>query len=331
MTKILTIGSVCKDMFFPTSEGIVIETPNDLESQKKISFELGAKYHIEKRYETLGGISINVATGLVKLGESVSCYTIIGDDEIGKWIIAELKKADISLLADCVEKDCQSDLSCILVDEESADRIIFSNQIANKKLVIKKEKIGHPDWIFIGDLAGKWQHNMDTIIDFARKTNTPVAFNPRQQNIHDDPKKIIQTITACDILFLNKDEAIEIIKSYDEHVVLELLNEEEYLVKNLYKIGVKIVAITDGARGAWAYDGIDVLHVNAAMKKAVDTTGAGDAFSSGFLAAHLKGKNLKMSLRWGIANSSNSVTEYGGQAGLLNQAEIVEAVDEKLN
>jgi len=62
--------------------------------------------------------------------------------------------------------------------------------------------------------------------------------------------------------------------------------------------------------------------VDALVRKAVDTTGAGDAFASGFLAAHLKGKNIGEALQWGIINSSNSVTEYGGQKGLLTQEEI---------
>jgi sugar/nucleoside kinase (ribokinase family) len=322
MTKILTIGSVCKDMFFPTNEGVVMETPGDIESQKKIAFELGAKYHIEQRYESLGGISINVAAGLVKLGENVSCYTKIGDDEIGKWIVRELKNAGIDLLEGCVENDCQSDLSAILVDMESADRVIFSNQTANQKLIVETEKLGHPDWIFIGDLSGQWQQNIDTIISFAKKYNTPIVFNPRQKTIHDDVKKIIETISKSELFFINKDEAIEIVSAYDRNILQELLNEEEYLIKTLHGIGAKMVALTDGARGAWAYDGIDVLHFPAMMQKAVDSTGAGDAFTSGFLAAHLKGKNLMTSLKWGVANSSNSVTRYGGQKGLLTQKEI---------
>lgn len=322
MLRLLAIGSVCKDMFFPTDEGIIIETPSDVESQKKIAFELGAKYHIEHRYESLGGIAINVAAGLVKLGEMVSCYTSIGDDEIGRWIIQELNKAGINLVDNVVEKNCQSDLSSILIDTKSADRVIFSNQIANNKLVIEKEKMGHPDWIFIGDLSGQWQKNIDTIIAFAKKSDIPIAFNPRQKTIHDDVKKIIQTISVCELLFLNKDEAIEIVSGCNDTVLQELLNEEEYLLKTLYNLGVRTVAITDGARGAWAYDGVSILHVEALMQKAVDSTGAGDAFTSGFFAAYLKGKTMVTSLRWGIANSSSSVTKYGGQEGLLDEKEI---------
>ena len=322
MAKIITIGSVSKDMFFPTGEGTIMETPDDLESQKKIVFELGAKYHIDRRYESLGGCAINVAAGLAKLGENVSCYTTVGDDEIGKWIVRELHKIGIDLKENSIEENCQSDLSTILVDTKSADRVIFSNQVANQKLVIEKEKIGHPDWIFIGDLSGQWQKNIDTLVVFAKKYDTPIAFNPRQKTIHDDVKKIIQTISVCELLFVNKDEAIEIISGYDENVLQEMLNEEEYLVKTLYEIGAKTVALTDGERGAWAYDGIAVLHIDAMLQKAIDSTGAGDAFTSGFFAAQLKGENLLTALKWGIANSSNSVTEYGGQQGLLTQEDI---------
>jgi sugar/nucleoside kinase (ribokinase family) len=322
MTKIITIGSACKDMFFPTSDGVVIETPRDLESQKKIAFELGAKYHIEQRHESLGGISINVAAGLSKLGENVSCYTKIGDDDLGKWIIKELDRAGIDLMDGSIEKNCQSDLSSILVDIESADRVIFSNQIANQRLVVEVEKIGHPDWIFIGDLSGQWQKNIDTITAFGRKYDTPIVFNPRQKTIHEDVAKIVETISRSEMFFVNKDEAIEIVSSYDKDALQELLNEEEYLIKSLHTVGAKIVALTDGARGAWAYDGIDVLHAPAMMQKAVDSTGAGDAFTSGFFAAQLKGKNLMTSLKWGIANSSSCVTKYGGQEGLLTQEEI---------
>ena len=52
--KVICVGSTSKDIFFPTSEGQVVDTPEDLESQKKFVFELGAKYHISDRFESLG-------------------------------------------------------------------------------------------------------------------------------------------------------------------------------------------------------------------------------------------------------------------------------------
>ena len=326
MVKVVTIGSVCQDIFFPTNEGVVLETPEDVLSQKKLTFELGAKYAIEQRYETLGGNSVNVAVGLAKLEINVTAYTTIGDDAVGKWIVKELKKTGVGMTAVTVEYDCGSDLSALVVDEKSSDRVIFSSHVANKKLKFDIDRIGNPEWIFIGDLSGDWQKVTDDILFFAKKKHVHLAFNPRQKTIHDDIKKIIQTVSNCEILFVNKDEAMEIVKGCSRSDLHELLNEEEYLLKTLHELGARIVALTDGARGAWAYDGIAVLHVSAIMQKAVDSTGAGDAFTSGFFAAHLKGRNLMTALKWGVANSSNSVTEYGGQKGLLAQEQINSAV-----
>lgn len=324
--KIVCIGSTSKDIFFPTKEGVITETPDDLLAQKKVSFELGAKYHINDRYESLGGCSTNVAAGLSKLGEEVGCYSSLGDDSIGKWIQTEFRKNNISHELINVQSDTKSDLSMILVDENTSDRTIFSNQVANQKLVFDEKKIKHPHWFFIGDLSGNWQQNLDKIISCAKEKKIHVAFNPRQKTIHDDVKKIIETISHCEIIFVNKDEAIEIISGCGEIPVRELLENEEYLLKMLHRLGAKIVTVTDGERGAWAFDGTKMFYAEAVMQKAVDTTGAGDAFTSGFFASLIKRHELETCLKWGIANSSNSVKEYGGQKGLLSEDQIVEMV-----
>lgn len=332
MSKVICIGSTSKDIFFPTKEGVLIETPDDLLSQKKVAFELGAKYHIENRYESLGGCSTNVAAGLSRLGEKVGCYSSIGDDAVGKWIQSELNKKNISCELVTIQAECQSDLSSILVDQNSIDRIIFSNQVANKKLVFDSKKIKHPHWFFIGDLSGAWQQNLDEIINCSKEKKIRVAFNPRQKTIHDDVLKIIHVIGSSDILFINKDEAIEIVSGCGEISVRELLENEEYLLKVLNRLGAKVVTITDGERGAWAFDGRVMLHAEAIRQNAIDTTGAGDAFTSGFFASFLKSHELETCLKWGVANSSNSVTEYGGQNGLLDENGIVNmAKDVKIN
>jgi len=328
MSKILTIGSVSQDIFFPTDEGVIIDTPEDILSQKKIAFELGAKYHIVQRYETLGGCSINVAAGLAKLGEEVACYTTVGGDAIGNWICQELKNINVAIDDVVLEKGYASDLSAIIVDKRSADRIIFSNQTANQRLVFNPQKINVPEWIFIGDLSGEWQENVDKIISFSKQKDIKIAFNPRQKTIHDDVQKIIETIAACDLFIVNKDEAIEIVSAAREEKNNDSINDEKYLITELKNLGAKAVALTDGIRGAWGLDGVELLYVPALTHEdTVDSTGAGDAFTSGFIAARVKGKNLATALQWGIANSSNSIREYGGQKGLLDEKGIVSMAD----
>lgn len=333
MSKVICIGSATKDIFFPTNEGVILDTPEDVTAQRKIAFELGAKYHIARRHEALGGCSVNVAVGLARLGETVRCQAAIGNDVVGEWIRKQLGREGVGVDELETVVDSASDLSAIIVDEGSGERTIFSNHDASLKFSVKEEIIADADWLFVSDLSGKWKDNLQRVISSAGKNDIKIAFNPRQQMLHDDCEYVFKVMADCDIVFVNKDEAIEIISSVSSGLGAEnenkLLNDEEYLIEELKKSGVGIVVITDGIRGAWGYDGRELLHVEAMVVDAEDTTGSGDAFSSGFLGAYIKGKSLEEALKWGIINSSSSVKFYGGQEGLLN-VEKMEAAGKNL-
>lgn len=325
LMKILCIGSATKDIFFPTSEGIISETPQDILSQRKITFELGAKYHVKDRHETLGGCSINVACGLAKLDENAGCYCPIGDDETGEWIRNRMISQQVDTRHLVKMEKISSDLSAIIIDIPSGERTIFSSHNTSENFDVEPDRIDDPDWIFTGDLSGRWEKNLDIIVSIVKEKNIPLVFNPRQKTINDNAGKVVEIAGLSELFFVNKDEAIEIVSSTTDNrqpTTVEL-NNEEFLIKKLKEIGAKVVALTDGINGAWGYDGKEMLYVPA-LKQAdvVDSTGAGDAFTSGFFAAYLKKRNLSECLQWGIINSSNSVTEYGGQKGLLTQEEI---------
>lgn len=315
MQKIICIGSACKDVFFPTAEGKIIETPKELLSQKKIEFELGAKYKIEERYEALGGCAVNVAVGLARAGVDSACYAHIGNDENADWIISELQKNNVKTELVSKDENLPSDMSAIIIDEKSGERVIFSNQKANANLEIIPEKISSTEWIFIGDLHGNWQGHLDLILKVAKENKIKLAYNPKQINIHDDVKKVTEIISGTKILFLNKDEALEIILAENS----EKITDEAYLLAELKKLGAEIIVMTDGIRGAWVSEGSEILFAPGKKVKALDSTGAGDAFASGFLGAYIKEENLQTCLDSGIANSSSEVQFYGSIDGLLGE------------
>jgi ribokinase len=324
MTKILCIGSITKDIFFPTKEGVILDTPEDLLSQKKIAFELGAKYHITNRAETLGGCSVNVACGLARLGEEVGCLAVIGNDATGKWMKEKLSGYNV-IGEEIYEIDeVMSDLSAIIVDDNSGERTIFSSHSASGLLEIQAEKIKDIDWVFVGDLSGDWINNLEKIFTACEKEKIFVAFNPRQKTIAENPEAIVKALEKCALFVVNKDEAVELVSGLGFDISSSQLGDEIFLLNEIKSRTDGLVVITDGLRGAWATDGKNILHVDAIPQDAIDTTGAGDAFTSAFFAAHLKGFTMEICLRWGIANSSSSVTRYGGQEGLLNQDNIIE-------
>lgn len=327
--EIICVGSVSKDIFFPTDEGIVIETPEDITAKQKVAFELGGKYRVKDRFEAVGGVAANVAHGLARLGQNTALYSCVGDDEMGQFIEASLRKEGIA--TDLVRhlSDAKTDLSAIIVLTQNGERTIFHNRDANERLVISEEKFVGAKWLFISALNGDWRHNLAELLRIKGMHRLSVALNPGQHNIKEDAKTILEALPMVDVLLLNKDEAIELLlQSASRPTDLEL-NDELFLLEKLVQVGAKKIGMTDGKRGAWGTDGTEYWHCPIHTRtKVVDSTGAGDAFGSGFFAAHLMGKSLAQALAYGMANSGSVVGSYGAVEGLLLPQEIESLVEQ---
>ena len=321
--EVICIGSVSKDIFFPTDEGIILETPEDITAKQKVAFELGGKYRVKDRFEAVGGVAANVATGLARLGRSVALYSCIGGDEMGRYLSHELAKEGVS--TDLLHRydDADTDLSAIIVLTQNGERTIFHNRDANERLVIEEQKLAHSQWLFLSALNGDWKKNLATALGAKKKFGCSLAYNPGQHNIKDDAGQVFSALSSVDVLLLNKDEAVELLLQSATRPTDEELDDQQFLLKKLFEAGPRVIGMTDGKRGAWGYAGTTYWHCPIFTRGAVvDSTGAGDAFGSGFFAAHLAKRSLPESLQYGIANSGSVIGFYGAIEGLLHQKEI---------
>ena len=315
MKQVICIGSAAKDVFFPTAEMRIIDNPGDPQVKKLMAFEYGAKYQIDDRYEAPGGCAANSAQGLARLGIEVACYARIGSDPEGDWVIDSLRREKVETEFIQWDGKFRTDLSFILVNPQTGDRTIFFNRDANEKLEIRQDEL-EAQWLFVSALNGDWQGNMDKILTAKKNRNMKLAVNPGQANLKENKKKVIEFIKNAELLLLNRDEAIEITDSQQD--------DFKILLEKLEKLGPKIIAITDGENGsAGSEDGFR-LWASATREKAVDLTGAGDAFGAAFLAAHIQGRDLETCLKWGIANGGSVVNFYGAKEGLLNEEQLTE-------
>jgi ribokinase len=87
-------------------------------------------------------------------------------------------------------------------------------------------------------------------------------------------------------------------------------------------MGAREVVMTDSANGAYVGKMGEIWHMESYPVKVVAKTGAGDAFSSGYVAGRYHGYNRPQALRWGVANSCGVITKVGAQNGLLNKNKI---------
>ncbi len=314
MKKVICIGNGSKDIFFPIKNAEIVES----NGKKMLAFEYKSKTQIEDRFEAPGGCAVNLSQGLAKLGVKSACYCRIGSDPDGDWIAKNLESADVDISLVQRDKDYKTDIAVIIVNEAESEATIILNRDANEQLEIKQEEI-EAEWIFVASsLSGDWKGNLDKIKETAKEKNIRLAYNPGQSNIHEDLEKVREFLVGAEVLFVNRKEAKEIVS--------ENSDDMKIILQKLQSLGAKVVAITDGDSGAYASNGAVTVFVPALKEKAIDSTGAGDAFASAFLASYIQGKNLDECLKRGIANGGSVVNFYGAQKGLLDEAGIVERI-----
>ena len=115
----------------------------------------------------------------------------------------------------------------------------------------------------------------------------------------------------------------------DEKFSDELIHPDvKEMFKKLKIRDYQIIVITDGGKGAYAYDGEHFYFCPAFEGTVVSTLGAGDAFASTFCVALGRAeKNIGKALMYASVNSAGVVSEFGATQGLLT----FEQIEEKLN
>jgi sugar/nucleoside kinase (ribokinase family) len=126
----------------------------------------------------------------------------------------------------------------------------------------------------------------------------------------------------CEIFAVNKEEAQSMTGLKTDNIA--------ELAKPIHAEGAKNVVITDGPKGSYASDGTTVWAMRnyPDPKPPFERTGAGDAYTSTFVAAMIVTRDLKQAMQWGPINSMSVVQEVGAQAGLLSRSKLEKLLDD---
>jgi len=159
-------------------------------------------------------------------------------------------------------------------------------------------------WFYVP--AGKLAKD---IVNYAFENKIKIALNPGNSQLKSPDLPDI--IKKADILILNQEEASVLtgIPYKDEGAIFEKLDD----------MCPGITIMTKGAEGAVASDGKEIFRINSPEVKIVESTGAGDAFGSGFVSGFIKSKgDIREGINLGIANSVSCIQKIGAKNGLIS-------------
>ena len=311
---VLSVGDVVTDAFIKLLDNEAqVENTDD---GPRLSMAFGTKVPFDHSEVVEGvGNAANASVAFARLGLKSGLVANVGGDQYGRDIIASLHKNSVDSRFIHINPGKISNYHYVLWYKDE------------RTILIKHEEYDYswprfrildiPKWVYFSSIS---KHALEYHDELAAwlEAHPPVklAFQPGTFQIEAGAQRLKRIYQRSEILAVNREEAATISGGDHEDI--------HSLLDKLHALGPKIVVISDGHKGAYASDGSNryKMPIYPDPKPPFERTGAGDAFTSTFVAALAKGADIQAALLWAPINSMSVVQKVGAQAGLLDEKQI---------
>lgn len=271
----------------------------------------------------VAGAESNVAIGLARLGHTVSWAGRVGADSFGDMVMTQLRGEGVRV--DAVVQDAERPTGLMFVERRTAD-------LAR----VEYRRAGSAGSALTTD-------DVDRALSFAPRVLHLTGITPalsasaRESTVHAArTAKAAGALVSLDVnhrsRLWSREEAASALRVLVQHAdvvvasddELDLVGEgdEDTVTRQLLEGGARYVAVKRGSDGATLFSGHDRYDVGAFAVTAVDSFGAGDAFSAGLLSALLDDEPPEQCVRRGAVLGAFAVSTHGDWHGLPRRDEL---------
>lgn len=305
MGKVTVFGSFVVDLM-----GRTPHLPVPGETVKGSMFKMGP-----------GGKGFNQGVAAHKAGADVTMVTKLGKDSFANVALDAMKELNMKQDYVFVTEEAETGCALILVDENTSQNEIVvllgaCNTITDDEVDSLTNTLKDSEY-----LLTQLETNVSAtnrVIDIAHKNHTKVILNTAPvQPIEDEVLKKVYLITP------NEVEA-EILTG----IPVDSKENADKAADWFFEKGVENVLITLGGRGVYIATNEKREISPAYHVEAIDTTGAGDAFNGGLVAALAEGKNLWEAAAFANALAAIAVQRLGTTPAMPTREEIEQFIKE---
>ncbi|MFB3825566.1 MAG: carbohydrate kinase family protein [Bryobacteraceae bacterium] len=279
----------------------------------------GATTIVETIERRLGGNAANTAYALAKLGARARVLGAVGNDDAADFVLGKMRAAGVDLSA--VKRLEAPTATTIALVRGSGERLFLHRRGVNAVVDFDAAELAH-------QFAGGFGHyhmstpfallqmrtHMAAMLKQARETGLRTSLDTHWDSLGRWMEDLAPCLPFTDILFVNEDEARMLTGSAGP----------DSAGAALLAAGAGSVVIKLGARGCAVYGAAGEFRSPGFAVQAVDTTGAGDCFVGGFLAALDRGAPWREAARLANALGALSVERLGAVEGVLTYEETLE-------
>ncbi len=265
-----------------------------------------------------GGCALNTAIGLVRLGVKVGIFSRVGADPFGTFLLKELKKARVDASAVKVDPKAFTSFTYVAIFP-GGERAFLHTMGANAEFRFSDIDFRQMRGARIAHVAGSLvlpsfdgeptRRFLSRCKRMGLLTSLDLVWNDR---IKDWAKVLEPSFPYLDFFEPNLDEAQRICGLEDYREVARWLRDK----------GCRTVLLKMGTRGSYLLSDTEEALIPAYRVKAVDATGAGDAFDAGFLCGILRGASAVEAARLGSAVGAFCVQAVGCTTGIPDYEKV---------
>jgi ribokinase len=308
---VMVVGSASVDVFIKT-DARVIEIKGichgDHVDERLLAYPLGSKILVQQLALNPGGAGTNACATFARLGLDTAYIGRIGKDLHGQTLLDWLDDSGITFLGQIGGQTGYS----IILSSQADDRTILSFKGCNNDLEfsqLSREKL-KGKWLYGTSMLERSFTAQKKLFISAKENGRRTAFNPNPYLCSRGFRHLNTLLENTDVLILNKEEAGLLVGP----------GKAVEMAEKLSRHGPSIVTVSDGAHGPTIFTDNEQWHIMPASDLRIeDTTGAGDAFGSGFVAGLIMEKTIKDAALMGVLNAEDVIQAIGAKAHIADR------------
>ncbi len=276
--------------------------------------EPGGLKIIESIKLTSGGNVSNICINLAKLGFSSVPVTRIGKDELGRFLEQEYLRFGIDSSAMTFDETEQTSSTIVCINAEGERSFLHTRgclkNFSQHDILSQMERIAQAGMLALGylGLLPELEIQLPELLQKIKtETGIPILLDTGG-NPDTPPDRIRKILPFIDVF----------IPSFEESFALTGIKDPGQMIDFYYSCGAPgVVGIKLGRDGCLLSDKNLVRNVpSRSVDAVIDTTGAGDAFISGYLAATIRGFDPFESARIGTGVAADCISQIGASTAV---------------
>lgn len=265
----------------------------------------------------VGGDAFNVALNLSALGTETTLYSAVGEDAFGAFALDYAEKLGVSTQW-IKTTDGPTSVTAVLIHPDGERSFVVQRGASHelKERQISDDLLRQYDLLYIGSacgIPGLDGEGLTKLLHRAKvldcKTAMDITGNPTRRSA----AQLLPALPNLDFFLPSAYEAMDLSGRDSPGKAADYFHEK----------GVPVVAVKMGGQGALLSAGGKQEVFPAYEGPVVDTTGAGDAFVAGFLAALSRGESLPGCVQIGNGAGAKCVERLGSSGTLPAYQELI--------